>query len=154
MTMRHILIISVTAVALLGLLSGCGRQEEQAERREPAGQQEAARESQTSATMKMSDDRQTTAAKSDQATDPVCGMVVDPEMAVTTTYGEETYRFCSAYCQEKFIEHPEKYLPGEHMSGEQFPGKPDQTGAMDHHRMGEDEEYPGMSEEDHHGHGH
>ncbi len=46
-----------------------------------------------------------------RATDPVCGMKVDPHMAKYRHAREgRTYYFCSAGCREKFIADPAKYL--------------------------------------------
>ena len=43
--------------------------------------------------------------------DPVCGMKVDPENAkYQTEYKDESYYFCSARCEKKFAEDPERYL--------------------------------------------
>jgi len=45
------------------------------------------------------------------ATDPVCGMTVDPHTAKHRAgYGGRTYFFCSAGCRTKFIADPQKYL--------------------------------------------
>lgn len=45
------------------------------------------------------------------ATDPVCGMRVDPAKArATGEYSGKTYYFCSEGCAKKFAEAPEKYL--------------------------------------------
>ncbi|MFA7439695.1 MAG: heavy metal translocating P-type ATPase [Sphingomonadaceae bacterium] len=46
-----------------------------------------------------------------RATDPVCGMTVDPQKTEhhAIHHGHE-YHFCSAGCREKFIADPEKYL--------------------------------------------
>ncbi|MGM0516776.1 MAG: heavy metal translocating P-type ATPase [Pseudomonadota bacterium] len=50
----------------------------------------------------------------DQATDPVCGMQVDPARAEHTThYHGEDWHFCSAGCKARFEEDPEHYLSGE-----------------------------------------
>jgi YHS domain-containing protein len=43
------------------------------------------------------------------AVDPVCGMVVQLEGAVTTIHDGVTYSFCSAECRERFLEFPETY---------------------------------------------
>ena len=44
------------------------------------------------------------------ATDPVCGMKVDPENAATSrARGGETYYFCSTGCAEAFDKDPERY---------------------------------------------
>jgi YHS domain-containing protein len=46
------------------------------------------------------------------ATDPVCGMEVDPEQAVATAdYEGKTYFFCAEECKEKFEKDPGKYVP-------------------------------------------
>ncbi len=45
------------------------------------------------------------------ATDPVCGMKVDPHTAKNrANYKGYTFYFCSAKCHEKFLKDPEKYL--------------------------------------------
>jgi uncharacterized membrane protein YraQ (UPF0718 family)/YHS domain-containing protein len=44
------------------------------------------------------------------ATDPVCGMKVDRDKAVTKEFGGETYSFCSAHCLHAFEADPERYL--------------------------------------------
>lgn len=45
------------------------------------------------------------------ATDPVCGMKVDPHTAKhRAEHGGHTFYFCSATCREKFVAGPEKYL--------------------------------------------
>ena len=47
------------------------------------------------------------------ATDPVCGMTVDPHTAKhRTDYRGHTYYFCSAGCKTKFTADPQKYLHG------------------------------------------
>ncbi|MFO7581639.1 heavy metal translocating P-type ATPase [Guyparkeria sp.] len=59
----------------------------------------------------MSDPSQDTASS---ATDPVCGMQVDPARAEHTThFGGEDWYFCSAGCKARFEEDPERYLSGE-----------------------------------------
>jgi YHS domain-containing protein len=52
-----------------------------------------------------------------QATDPVCGMAVDPESARAAGLSEEhegvRYYFCGKGCLLEFRDHPDKYLdPG------------------------------------------
>lgn len=42
--------------------------------------------------------------------DPVCGMRVDEENALTVTYQGQTYYFCSEDCLEEFKEAPEEYV--------------------------------------------
>jgi len=48
------------------------------------------------------------------ATDPVCGMTVEPERAArTAAHGGKTYYFCSAHCKSAFERDPGKYAtPG------------------------------------------
>ncbi len=42
--------------------------------------------------------------------DPVCGMVVDPQAGLRELHAGPTYLFCSAHCQAKFREDPERYI--------------------------------------------
>lgn len=45
------------------------------------------------------------------ATDPVCGMTVDPkDAAATSEYKGETYYFCAKGCKTAFDKEPEKYV--------------------------------------------
>jgi P-type Cu+ transporter len=44
------------------------------------------------------------------AIDPVCGMSVDPDNAVSLVHGGSTYYFCSEHCHDKFAEGPERHL--------------------------------------------
>jgi xanthine dehydrogenase accessory factor len=45
------------------------------------------------------------------ATDPVCGMTVDPLTAMhKAVHHEQTYWFCSAGCESEFRKEPERYL--------------------------------------------
>jgi uncharacterized protein len=46
------------------------------------------------------------------ATDPVCGMKVDRDKALTTDVAGETYYFCSAHCLHAFEAHPDQYPGG------------------------------------------
>jgi uncharacterized protein len=46
------------------------------------------------------------------ATDPVCGMTVDRDKAVTKEFGGRTYYFCSNHCLHAFEADPEKHLSG------------------------------------------
>jgi uncharacterized membrane protein YraQ (UPF0718 family) len=46
------------------------------------------------------------------ATDPVCGMTVDRDKAVTKEFGGRTCYFCSKHCLHAFEADPEKYLRG------------------------------------------
>ena len=46
------------------------------------------------------------------ATDPVCGMEVEPERAAgSSEYKGITYYFCAGGCKEKFDTAPGKYVP-------------------------------------------
>ncbi|MEO8742095.1 MAG: heavy metal-binding domain-containing protein, partial [Lysobacteraceae bacterium] len=43
--------------------------------------------------------------------DPVCGMTVDPNTAkFSAAHNDQTYYFCSAKCEAKFVAEPDKYL--------------------------------------------
>ncbi|SFQ03566.1 heavy metal translocating P-type ATPase [Pseudomonas borbori] len=42
--------------------------------------------------------------------DPVCGMAVKPDSQFTESHEGQTYRFCSAKCQEKFRADPTRYV--------------------------------------------
>ena len=44
------------------------------------------------------------------ATDPVCGMKVEREKAVTTEWEGQSYSFCSRGCRNEFLEEPEQFL--------------------------------------------
>ena len=47
------------------------------------------------------------------ATDPVCGMAVDPTRAAgSTVHDGQTYYFCSTGCLHKFRAEPQKFLGG------------------------------------------
>jgi Cu+-exporting ATPase len=46
-----------------------------------------------------------------KATDPVCGMQVEPSKAAgKSSHGAQTYYFCSASCKQKFDADPHRYL--------------------------------------------
>ncbi len=59
--------------------------------------------------------------KAGQATDPVCGMTVDPSSAVSADHAGDTYYFCREGCRDKFTADPDRYLSG---SGETPPAAP------------------------------
>jgi YHS domain-containing protein len=44
-----------------------------------------------------------------KATDPVCGMSVDPGTAKTAIHAGHAYNFCSQECREKFETNPAPY---------------------------------------------
>jgi YHS domain-containing protein len=46
------------------------------------------------------------------ATDPVCGMSVDRDKALTMDLDGKTYHFCSDHCRHAFASDPGKYLHG------------------------------------------
>lgn len=62
-----------------------------------------------------------TATKTRSATDPVCGMSVNPE--TTNIFADvkgQTFYFCAEGCRQSFIKTPEKYLepkPGKKKKG-------------------------------------
>jgi len=87
--MRRRIMLIIAGAVLLALLVSCGQREEQAQ------MQEATQEVQ---------------AISAKVVDPVCGMSIDAEAAVVAEHHGETYHFCSADCQEKFLRDPAKYM--------------------------------------------
>lgn len=44
--------------------------------------------------------------------DPVCGMAVTAQSQYTALHEGHNYYFCSAKCQGRFVEAPQKYVPG------------------------------------------
>jgi YHS domain-containing protein len=44
------------------------------------------------------------------ATDPICGMKIEREKAVTTEWDGQTYSFCSRGCRSKFLEEQKQFL--------------------------------------------
>jgi len=56
------------------------------------------------------------------ARDPVCGMSVDPATAKhSTSHGGDTYWFCSAECQAKFVADPKRYTSAQPEKAEAAP---------------------------------
>lgn len=54
--------------------------------------------------------------------DPVCGMTVNPQNAITVRYQGQTYYFCSQMCRMMFERQPEKYvMAAQETMGEQKP---------------------------------
>ena len=49
------------------------------------------------------------------ATDPVCGMTVDPATAKSAEHGGTTYHFCSPACRKAFGKEPGKYLAADYI---------------------------------------
>lgn len=46
-------------------------------------------------------------------TDPVCGMAVkDSAQALRSSYGGQTYLFCSSTCQDRFLADPQRFGDG------------------------------------------
>ena len=45
------------------------------------------------------------------ASDPVCGMQVDPETAVAVEYGGHVYSFCESACADTFRDDPDRWIP-------------------------------------------
>jgi len=54
--------------------------------------------------------------------DPVCGMPVAPDKGYTKVYRDQSYRFCSRDCLDKFEASPDKYLSHPHGAGEGHQG--------------------------------
>jgi uncharacterized protein len=52
------------------------------------------------------------AVQGQQAVDPVCGMNVEVDKAVSAEHGGETYYFCCSHCQQAFRGSPEAYMGG------------------------------------------
>jgi Cu+-exporting ATPase len=48
--------------------------------------------------------------RANAATDPVCGMTVDPDSSISIVHGGEPYYFCGQHCREKFERNPGQYL--------------------------------------------
>ena len=46
------------------------------------------------------------------AVDPVCGMSVSRDGALSEPHAGQTYHFCSAHCRARFRESPEQYIDG------------------------------------------
>ena len=62
------------------------------------------------------------------ATDPVCGMTVDPATARgVAQYQGDTYCFCSPGCMHRFTAEPAKYLAPDYQPGSPAAGGPVQT---------------------------
>ncbi len=49
--------------------------------------------------------------------DLICGMDIDPTVALTSQYNGKTYFFCSTACKEMFDKEPEKYANKDKPSG-------------------------------------
>ena len=150
MRKRHILIISVTAVVLLALLAGCGRQEESARTEEPAGQEKPVGMDES---MPMEEPAGESGVMLAQIVDPVCGMKIDEQTAITVDREGQTFHFCSAQCRDRFLEDPEKYISEKQMKKKGVAGGGDPM-EVDRHRMGEDEDRSMTAEEGHEGHDH
>ena len=50
------------------------------------------------------------AKKTEKAKDPVCGIMVDKDPDLSTSYAGETYYFCSRADMDTFKKNPEKYV--------------------------------------------
>ena len=59
----------------------------------------------------------------DAGVDPVCGMKVEPGAGYASVYQDQTVRFCSRDCLDKFEAQPERYL-GARAMAEARPGIP------------------------------
>ncbi|MGX5217080.1 heavy metal translocating P-type ATPase [Pseudomonas segetis] len=63
--------------------------------------------------------------------DPVCGMVVKPDSPFNDSLEGQTYRFCSAKCQEKFREAPTRYVNSpQHAQHQHHVAAPPSPGAI------------------------
>ena len=51
------------------------------------------------------------------ATDPVCGMTVDPSSSLSSEHDGQTYYFCCEHCQHKFESDPESVLHADSAGG-------------------------------------
>ncbi len=45
------------------------------------------------------------------ASDPVCGMQVEPESAVAVEYAGHVYYFCESTCADTFRDDPSRWIP-------------------------------------------
>lgn len=45
------------------------------------------------------------------ATDPVCGMQVDPDVADAVEHAGVVYYFCEPVCADTFRDEPERWIP-------------------------------------------
>ena len=59
----------------------------------------------------------------DAGVDPVCGMKVEPGTGYASVYQNQTVRFCSRDCLDKFESQPQRYL-GAGAITEGMPGTP------------------------------
>ncbi|AKA75116.1 YHS domain-containing protein [Saccharolobus solfataricus] len=48
--------------------------------------------------------------KTNEATDPVCGMSISTSVPYYSTFGSKVYYFCSKYCKDKFDGNPQIYV--------------------------------------------
>jgi|GEM_PF-511821 len=117
--MSRTTVVTIAALVIVALVAGCAQKEEQTRVEEAVEEVQVA---------------------SAKVTDPVCGMSIDAEAAVTAEHEGQNYHFCSAQCKEKFLQHPEEFVAEEHLSEK-------------HEHMEEGEEYH-MEGESHEGHGH
>jgi len=57
------------------------------------------------------------------ATDPICGMSVEPGSAAgKQEHNGQTHYFCSQHCLAKFREDPDRFLKQQHGRGEHMHG--------------------------------
>src|SRR5271167_211415 len=67
------------------------------------------------------------------ATDPVCGMIVDPATARgVAQYQGDIYCFCSPQCMHRFTAEPAKYLVADYKPGMPSPTAPGQVSSAVH----------------------
>ena len=48
--------------------------------------------------------------RANRETDPVCEMLVDPDVAIRTTWHGMTFAFCSEKCRQAFADNPSRFL--------------------------------------------
>ena len=96
--MRAWPIVIVAALLALGLgfVGGCGR----AEQAEQAATQSIEQSKEGTESM----------LAENMAVDPVCGMQVAKDKAVTYEYEGKTYYFCSETCRDQFAADPSAYM--------------------------------------------
>src|SRR5512133_3385823 len=74
------------------------------------------------------------AEPAEKATDPICGMQVDPAAPKGGSFelGKKTYYFCNPRCREKFAADPKQYLAVDPICGMFVNRKAPKGGTFDH----------------------
>ena len=60
--------------------------------------------------------------------DPVCGMTVDPTMALSAEVEGQTYYFCAAGCRKAFVSDPGSFLHSGHSGHDEYSGHDEHSG--------------------------